>query len=412
MKFPYFISFRYLFTIRKKKNLVNIISYISLFGIFISSASLVLVLSVFNGFENLVLNMYNAFDPHLKVTYKHDKFFEPDYVNNILSLNPNISSSSDVFEEKVLLQHNNQNIIATLKGVDENYNSTIDIDSVIYFGRYFSKKDFDDNSSSPIILGLGIAESLSSGIFQSIYVDSPTMVTVSLPDPKKKYLLRKSDIITKKFAPIGFFSVQSEYDYEFILCPIIEAQSILQKTGLVSSIEIKLINHKDMKNVKQMIQSEIGSDYIVQTRLEQHDFLYKLLNSEKISVFLILTFILILSSFNIVSTLSMLILDKKRDIQTIFNLGSSLFQIRKIFFIYGFFSVLIGSVFGVSIGLIISVLQENFQFISMEGNFHIDYYPIQIKFTDIIFVFIAVFFIGLLASYYPVRALSKKFVVK
>ena len=402
MNFPFFIAKRYLVT-SKSKNVVNIISYISLFGVAVGTAALVIVMSVFNGFEKLVLDMYNSFDPHLKITSVVGKTFNPEDVKSILLEQKDIKLYAEVLEEKVLIQNNGNEIIATIKGVDDNFNELVNFNKLVVFGDSV----FENFNGNAVIVGNGIAYNLSinvNNIFEQINITAPNRTS--------KYIKDKSDLVKTAFLPIGVFSVQSEYDNEYIICPLKNLQNILERENEVSAIEVNLLNSENMEDVKSEIQKQIGDNYIVKTRLEQHEFLYKLLNSEKLAVFLILVFILIIASFNIISSLSMMMIDKQKDIKTFWNLGSSEKQIRNIFFTKGILGVLVGSAIGLFIGVGFSLLQQHFGFIAMEGNFVVNAYPVELNIKDVLIVEITVIVIGLIASFYPAKVLTNRFLKK
>ena len=402
MKFPFFIAKRYLFT-SKSKNVVNIISYISLFGVAVGTAALVIVMSVFNGFEKLVLDMYNSFDPHLKITSVVGKTFNPEDVKSILLEQKDIKLYAEVLEEKVLIQNNGNEIIATIKGVDDNFNELVNFSKLVVFGDSV----FENFNGNAVIVGNGIAYNLSinvNNIFEQINITAPNRTS--------KYIKDKSDLVKTAFLPIGVFSVQAEYDNEYIICPLKNLQNILERENEVSAIEVNLLNSENMEDVKSEIQKQIGDNYIVKTRLEQHEFLYKLLNSEKLAVFLILVFILIIASFNIISSLSMMMIDKQKDIKTFWNLGSSEKQIRNIFFTKGILGVLVGSAIGLFIGVGFSLLQQHFGFIVMEGNFVVNAYPVELNIKDVLIVEITVIVIGLIACFYPAKVLTNRFLKK
>ena len=398
MKFPFFIAKRYLFT-SKSKNVVNIISYISLFGVAIGTAALVIVLSVFNGFEDLILNMYNSFDPHLKITSSVGKTFKISELDASLKENNDIETYSFTLEEKMLIEYKGKQIISEIKGVDKNYHKLVDIDSIIKAGEYFSDELY--RTKNVMVLGLGIANSLS--------VNINNMLIVTSPNRDSKYIKDASDLRSDGFTALGVFSVQTEYDNQYVLIPLNRAQKMLDRNGEASSAEINIKNSDNMNQIKTELEKILGEDFVVKSRLEQHEFLYKLLNSEKLAIFLILVFILIIASFNIISSLSMLMIDKQKDIKTFWNLGSSEKQIRNIFFVKGFFGVLLGSFIGIGIGVSFSLLQQHFGFISMQGNFVVSAYPIKLLFTDIMIVELIVVIIGLIASYYPAKILTSKF---
>ena len=402
MNFPFFIAKRYLFT-SKSKNVVNIISYISLFGVAVGTAALVIVMSVFNGFEKLVLDMYNSFDPHLKITSVVGKTFNPEDVKSILLEQKDIKLYAEVLEEKVLIQNNGNEIIATIKGVDDNFNELVNFSKLVVFGDSV----FENFNGNAVIVGNGIAYNLSinvNNIFEQINITAPNRTS--------KYIKDKSDLVKTAFLPIGVFSVQAEYDNEYIICPLKNLQNILERENEVSAIEVNLLNSENMEDVKSEIQKQIGDNYIVKTRLEQHEFLYKLLNSEKLAVFLILVFILIIASFNIISSLSMMMIDKQKDIKTFWNLGSSEKQIRNIFFTKGILGVLVGSAIGLFIGVGFSLLQQHFGFIAMEGNFVVNAYPVELNIKDVLIVEITVIVIGLIACFYPAKVLTNRFLKK
>jgi len=402
MNFPFFIAKRYLFT-SKSKNVVNIISYISLFGVSVGTAALVIVMSVFNGFEKIVLDMYNSFDPHLKITSVVGKTFNPEDVKSILLEQKDIKLYAEVLEEKVLIQNNGNEIIATIKGVDDNFNELVNFSKLVVFGDSV----FENFNGNAVIVGNGIAYNLSinvNNIFEQINITAPNRTS--------KYIKDKSDLVKTAFLPIGVFSVQAEYDNEYIICPLKNLQNILERENEVSAIEVNLLNSENMEDVKSEIQKQIGDNYIVKTRLEQHEFLYKLLNSEKLAVFLILVFILIIASFNIISSLSMMMIDKQKDIKTFWNLGSSEKQIRNIFFTKGILGVLVGSAIGLFIGVGFSLLQQHFGFIAMEGNFVVNAYPVELNIKDVLIVEITVIVIGLIASFYPAKVLTNRFLKK
>ena len=404
MKFPFFIAKRYLFT-SKSKNVVNIISYISLFGVAIGTAALVVVLSVFNGLEHLILSKYNSFDPHLKITSSVGKTFKISELDSALKENNDIENYAFILEEKVLIEHKGKKIIAEIKGVDDNYHKLVDIDSIIKIGEYFSDKIYRDKNV--MVLGSGVSYNLSVDINNMF-----SQLTITSPNRNSKYIKDKSDLVSSAFTPIGIFSVEPEYDNQYVLIPLNRSQKMLDREGEASSAEINIKNSDNMHHIKTELEQTLGEDFVVKSRLEQHEFLYKLLNSEKLAVYLILVFILIIASFNIISSLSMMMIDKQKDIKTFWNLGSSKKQIRNIFFTKGILGVLVGSAIGLFIGVGFSLLQQHFGFIAMEGNFVVNAYPVELNIKDVLIVEITVIVIGLIASFYPAKVLTNRFLKK
>ena len=303
MKFPFFIAKRYLFT-KRSKNVVNIISYISLSGVAIGTAALVIVLSVFNGFEKLVLDMYNSFDPHIQITTSEGKTFKINEINDLISEEQEIENYSYVLEEKVFLEHKENQIIVQIKGVDVNYPKIVDVDSIIKLGEYFNNEFYQDKKV--LIIGAGVYYNLDVDLS-----DMFSQLTITSPNKDSKYIKDKSDLIRSVFTPLGVFSVQAEYDNKYIITPLYVLQQVLDREGESTSVEINLRDPRRMSDFSDRLSEKLGEEYIVKTRLEQHEFLYKLLNSEKLAVFLILIFILIIASFNIVSSLSMMMIDKQ-----------------------------------------------------------------------------------------------------
>mgnify|MGYP006163253467 CR=1 FL=1 len=400
MNFSFFIARRY-FSTHKNSNFVHIISWVSLFGVAIGTAALILVLSVFNGFENLVLSMYNSFDSHLKVTIISGKTFTPDKVRALLLTVDEIENSALVLEEEVLLEYQKKEYIATVKGVSEEYLQMTNFDSLLINGEYIDR--FESNNVA--VVGRGVAYYLSMGI-GSIF----EQLNVFIANRNPKTLLNPTTAFTQSsLVPVGVFGVQAEVDAEYIITPLLFVQQLSKKTNEVSAIEIKLKNEGDMFIIQQRLQMALGDMYIIKNRLEQQDFLYKILNTEKLAVFLILTFIMIIATFNIIGALTMLMLDKKKDISTLRSLGCTVQDIQSIFFNKSILTILLGILLGLIFGIGVAFLQQTFGFISMGGgSFVINTYPVAIVFTDVLLVATIVFLIGLLASWYPARMLSKR----
>lgn len=399
MNFPFFIAKRY-FSTKKSSNFVHIISWVSLLGVTIGTAALILVLSVFNGFEDLILSMYNSFDPHLKITSAEGKVFNPDKVQSVLD-NDAIEKSSFVLEEKVLLKYQEKEYIATVKGVDENYLTLTNFDSLLVDGEYLNKYE----NTNIAIIGRGVAYYLSMGVgnmFEQLQVYVPNRNSKTLLNPTTAF--KQGNVL-----PIGIFGIQAEIDEKFIITPLAFIQNLADRENEISAVEIKLKNADEMLAIQKEIQKELGDIFIVQNRLEQQEFLYKILNTEKLAVFLILAFIMIIANFNIIGALSMLMLDKKKDIQTFRSLGATRNEVQQIFFNKSVLTIIAGTVIGLSVGLGLAFLQQNFGFIGMgNGYFVVDAYPVAIKLNDVLLVSTTVILIGLLASWYPAKILTKK----
>ncbi len=380
---------------------MHIISWISLFGVAIGTAALILVLSVFNGFENLVLSMYNSFDPHLKITTIKGKIFNPDEVSTLLLTVEEIENSALVLEEKVLLKYQEKEYIATIKGVSEDYLQMTRFDSLLIDGEYIN--GFESNNVA--IVGRGVAYYLSMGV-GSIF----EQLNVFIPNRNPKTLLNPTTAFKQSaVVPVGVFGVQAEVDAEYIITPLLFVQQLSDRDNEVSAIEIKLKDEGDMLIIQQQLKMALGERYKIENRLEQQEFLYKILNTERLAIFVILTFIMIIATFNIIGSLSMFMLDKKKDITTLRSLGCTVQVIQSTFFKKSMLTIVLGLALGLILGIGIAFLQQTFGFISMgPGSFVINTYPVAILFTDVLLVSTIVFIIGLLASWYPAKLLSQK----
>jgi lipoprotein-releasing system permease protein len=397
VNFPFFIAKRY-FSTKKNSNFVHIISWVSLLGVAIGTAALILVLSVFNGFEDLVLKMYNSFDPHLQITATEGKVFHPEKISAVL-VNPEFESSAYILEEKVLLKYQEKEFIATVKGVSETYQELTNFDSLLVDGEYINS--YENNNVA--VVGSGVAYHLSIGLGTMF-----EQLQVFVPNRNSKTLLNSQTAFKQgSVLPVGIFSIQAELDQEYIITPLAFIQQLADRDNNISAVEIKLKNEDRMIVIQEQLATALGDDFIVKNRFEQQEFLYKILNTEKLAVFLILAFIMIIATFNIIGALSMLMLDKQKDIATFRSLGCTVQDIQSVFFRKSMLTILLGIGIGLFIGLGLAFLQQTFGFIGMGGgSFVINTYPIAIVFTDIILVSFTVFAIGLLASWYPAKVLS------
>mgnify|MGYP001192605112 CR=1 FL=1 len=384
---------------KKSKNVVHYVSLISMIGVAICTASLILVLSVFNGFEKLILSLYNSFDPPIKVSVLDSKV--SDFLEAKTYLNDNNIKYSEVLEEKVLLRYQDNEYIATLKGVDNNFKSINSIDSLLIVGDYLDSY----TSTNTAIVGQGIAYHLSMNI-GNIF----DQLQLYIPDRELKNLLRpETSFIQQSVLPVGVFAIQSDFDSEYVLTNIEFMREVLNRDSLSSSLEILCADSKIFK-IQSDLKTILGNSFSVKNRYQQHAFLYKILNSEKLAVFIILSFIIVIATFNIISALTMQMIDKKKDIILLSNLGASPKLIKLVFFLKGVLTSTIGLIIGLLIGLFIAWLQIKFGIIKMgNGSFVVDDYPVDIHFSDIILVLSTVFAIGCIASLIPARYLVKRY---
>ncbi len=399
MNLPLYIAIKYFFS---KKNIgyVHLLSIITQVGIAIGTAALVLVLSVFNGFENLVLDMYNVFDPHIKITSVEGKNFQNKKIIDLLLLEEEINVFSSVLEEKVLVEYNKKQYLATIKGVDTNYNKLTNFDSILVNGDYID----NFQKTNVAVVGRGVAYYLSMNI-GSFFEN----MTIYLPNRNSKNMLKiENAFVSSSISPVGIFGVQQEIDSKYIITPISFVQNLIQKQQYVSAIEINLKEKSKMLDFQKMLSEKLGEKYLIKNQYQQQDFLFKILNTERLVVLLILIFIMIISAFNIISSLAVLIIDKKNDIDQLNNLGLDKQSIRKVFTYKSMLGVLSASFFGLLFGFSLAYLQQEFGFVKMgEGSFVIDAYPVKILLKDLIFIQIIVLLIGFVASLLTSRLMLK-----
>lgn len=400
MKFPFYIARRYLFS-KKSQNAINIITGISAMGVAVGTMALIIILSVISGFHEVVNSLFNSFDPDIKITSAEGKVFIPgDELQTVKKL-PGVISYSEVLEENGLLKYGERQYIATIKGVDESFVQVTGIDSMMYNGEMKLK----EGQRSFAVLGQGIAYNLQVGLnfITPLFIYMPKRIgTINLANPddafRRRYLM-----------PSGIFQIEQDYDSKYILVPIDFMREMLQFNKEVSAIELKLDSEYDLNTLQKNIENILGDTFIVKNREEQNELFYKVIKSEKFAIYLILTFILIIASFNIIGSLSMLIIDKKADIINLRNLGANEKMIRRIFLLEGWMISIIGSIIGIGLGTLITWIQDRFELIKLSGSgtFIIDAYPVDLQLIDVVIVWVTVLFIGFVAASYPVRQIRK-----
>jgi len=373
-------------------------------GVALGTAALIIVLSVFNGFELVVINLFSVFDPDVKITVVEGKTFHNTEIdaNKIRNI-PGVIKYTEVVEENALLYYKKQQFLATIKGVDSLYqvNSPIN-DSLLVTGSMILQEDSLDFA----IPGYGIA------YFLNLDMKAPdNMISVYIPKrigsisglPQESF---RSELIS----PTAIFSVQQDFDDKYMLVPLRFARRLLDYTDEVTSIEIRMAPDVDAELIQEKIALTVGPRFRVQSRFQQQEVLYKIMKSEKWAVFLILTFILIVASFNVIGSLTMLILDKQKDIGILRSMGAGDAAIKRIFFFEGLLISLTGAFSGLLIGLLVCVLQQKFGLIKLQGggSFIISAYPVKLIATDFIYVFITITLIGTAAAWFPVRRIAAK----
>lgn len=409
MKLAWTIAKRYLVA-KKSHNMINLISGMSVIGVGIGTMGLIIVLSVFNGFGNLVLELYNSFDPDVRITLIEGKTFLPEEASvSLIRKVKGVEAITFSLEENALLRYNEHQYIATVKGVDESFMKTSKLDDKIVDGDYFLQKD----SINFMILGGQIAYSLG------LHINDPThSISVFMPkkglDASTAMLDPTSAFSQRNISASGIFSVQQDFDSKYVIVPI---EFMRELTGIdqgITALEIKFAKDANEQLTMATINKIAGNKFDVKGRLQQHDFLYKILKSEKFAVYLILGFILLIAAFNLFGTLSILILDKRKDITILMNMGSSLKLVQTIFLLEGLLVSVGGALIGMLLGAIICFLQQTFGLLKLNngGGFLIDAYPVAMEAQDFLIVFAIVFSIGFIASWYTSHQIVKRQIPK
>ena len=385
-----YIAKRYLFS-KKQTHAINIISGISMLGVLVGSAALIIILSVFNGFEKVILSLYSDFTPELKIEPRLGKTFDPNtsYLKH-LSKDGRIFSYTYVLQEKVLIKYGDKPFIASIKGVSDEFLKNKDLDSTIQYGSFTLK----DSGYQFAVIGTTIQSSLGVSLkdqFTPLQIYSPRRTSGNATNPM-------NDFIFRTILPSGVFGIQQDFD-NLMVTPIEFTRELLDEPKNVSSVEINFKPGTNVDDAQDEIQEKIGDNFIVKNRKEQNTELYKTINYERWSIFMILTFVLIIAIFNIIGSLTMLVIDKRKDIAILTSLGAHKGLIQGIFFFEGMMISAIGCVTGVVLGTIVCLLQLQFNFVKMGAKLSVlDAYPVAFKASDFLLVIITVGIIAVIAS--------------
>lgn len=405
MNFPFYIARRYLFS-KKSHNAINVISAISVCGVALATLALICTLSVFNGFQDLVASFFTAFDPELKVTAVRGKVFDGQDPR-VLALKqmPEVEVYSESLEDNAMVQYHGRQAMAVIKGVEDNFDRLTPIDSIL-FGR--GDLMLHDEVADYAIPGIQLLSSLGSGIrfLDPLEVYAPKRgAKVNVANPSTAF------VSGNLFSSGLVFAVnQEKYDASYILTSLAFARRLFQYDTEVSAVNLRLNPDADIDAVKKEVQERLGADFRVQDRYEQQADTYRIMRVEKLISYLFLTFILVIACFNVIGSLSMLIIDKREDVVTLRNLGASDSQIVRIFLFEGRMISFFGAFVGVALGLFLCWLQQAFGLIRLgnSGSFVVDAYPVSVETMDVLVVFVTVLLVGFLSVWYPVRYLSKR----
>lgn len=405
MNVSFYIAKRYLFA-KKSRNVINIISAISVAGVMIGTMALIVILSVLNGLNGLMQTFFNTFDPDIRIESAEGKVIntlDPRLVE--LRKNKSIAVYTDVIEENALVKYNDKQYIATIKGVNENFSSMTGIDTMMSEGEFIlSMEDQPVAAMGDLV-----------AYFLSFSVNYVNPITIYAAQRNMKSETNPEDAIRGEMIhPVGVFKVHPEIDLKYVIVPLDFARQLFNFRDEITSLEIKL--HPDFKeeDVIEEFEALLGPDFTIKNKYEQRAFLYKTIEAEKLATFFILSFILLVASFNVVGSLTMLILDKKNDINILRSMGANLTTIRRIFLFEGWLISILGALFGLILGFILAYTQQEFGWFKLQGSgsFIIDAYPVKIEWQDFLVIFITVVSIGFLAAWYPVRYITRKHIIE
>lgn len=367
--------------------------------------ALIIVLSVFNGFEQLIVSLFNSFNPDLVIAVKKGKTFHYDeFPADEISDVPGVFVLTQVVEENALLKYRDKQYIATIKGVSDNFEEMTGLDTMLIDGEFH----LEERGKPRMIMGAGVSYYLGASLN-----DKLNPVTVYVPRREGHIGTRVDQAFnTENIFPSAIFSIQQDFDTKYAVVPINFARKLLDYSDEVTAVEVGVAPGYDVDEVKTKISKIIGDRFTVKNRFEQQALLYKIMHSEKWAIFLILTFILIIATFNVISSLTMLILDKKKDIAVLHSMGANNKLIKRIFLFEGTMISIGGAMLGLLLGGVVCLIQQKFGIIRLggaSGTFVIDAYPVKIQFMDFIMVFATVILLGLLAAWYPVRQISRNY---
>lgn len=410
MNFPFYIARRYLFS-PKKHNAINVISAVSVCGVALATMALVCTLSVFNGFQEMIAGFFTSFDPELKIVVREGKVFDPNEsrIQQVHNLKE-IAVWTATLEDNAMVQYKDRQAMAVIKGVDDSFEKLTSIDSLLYgTGKFVLKDSIVDYG----FMGVELVSQLGTGIqfIDPLLVYAPKRnVRVNIANPSTSF---NQEFL---YSPGAVFIVkQQKYDSRYILTSLSFARRLFNYDTEVSAIELKLRKGADIANVQKKIASILGDRFIVQNRYEQQADVFRIMEIEKLISYLFLTFILAIACFNVIGSLSMLILDKREDANTLRNLGADDRLIGRIFLFEGRLISVAGAILGIALGLLLCFLQQYYGIISLgggNGDFVVNAYPVSVHATDILLIFVTVLVVGFLSVWYPVRYFTRRLLRK
>lgn len=397
MNFPFYIAKRYALSF-SKSTAINIITLIASLGIIVSAMALFVVMSVFSGLKEFSLSFSNSTDPDIKIEASKGKsFILSDEQNNQLKKSTNFSAFSKIVEERVFFLYDEKEQVAYIKGVDSLYSDVTTFNEQLYAGSWIEPE------TNQAIIGAGIMRKLSIGL-----LDFNNRLEVIAPKPKKGQLSSEDDFKRASLIPVGVYSLNDEIDNKYVYCDIEIAQELLGfKPNQVTNIEFKLKPSSSEEKAIAELNSIFKDKVIIKNRAQLNDSLYKMLNTENIAVYLIFTLVIIIALFNLIGALIMMIIDKKSNLKTLYNLGVQVKQLRGIFFFQGSLLTFFGGLIGLILGIIIIIMQQQFNLVMVNETLP---YPVVFEVKNIIIVIATIYLLGIIASWIASNTVSKKLV--
>ena len=398
MNFPFYIAKRYLFT-KTSNNAINIITIIASFGVIVGSLALFVILSGFSGLRTFSYSLLDVSDPDIKISSVQGKsFIYSDDIQQLLKKNNSIKSLSSIVEERVFLEYNDKNEIAYIKGVEENYNSITQIDSALTLGNWLDK-----DLSNTAVLGNGISRKLSLGI-----LNFGEPLSILVPKPGIGFINPNNAFYKVDVQIVGLYSGTEDFENKFVFVSINDAKKLLKfKENQVTGIELKLIENTDVDLFSEKLQEQLGNQFKVQTKEQLNEVFYKVINTENIVSYLIFTLIVIIALFNVIGAIIMMIIDKKSNLKTLFSLGTTIKEIKKIFVVQGFLMTFLGMLIGLTLAIILVFMQQRFGLFMITQNLP---YPVEFRFSNLCIVIFTITILGYIASKIASSRISKEFI--
>jgi lipoprotein-releasing system permease protein len=403
MNLPLFIAFRY-FRARRSRHIINWISRISVAGITLGTMTLIIVLSVFNGLDHLIRSLFSSFDPDIKITAVEGKTFNADSALLArLDATPGVADYCRVLEENALLKYRDRQAIATIKGVGPEFSKVSGIDSLLVDGEV----RLTDTDNPLAVIGQELAGELGVGL------NFINPIHLYVPRRSGHIMLNAAQSINHRYLfPSGVFGVQQDYDSKYLIVPISFARDFFgYAAGEVSALEVKVADARHTSEIIKKLSTAFGKDFRITDRLGQHADFYRVMKSEKWAIFLILGFILLVASFNTISSLTLLMLEKKTDMQVLRGMGASQLKIRRVFLWEGLLVTGVGMLIGLILGAVVCWIQQQFGIIRFpnSGSFVVNVYPVRMLISDFFLVMMLVGVIGYFAAWVPLRVMKKRY---